>query len=315
MSDAFLSQVVVDDIVAETASVILLSLKRADGGTMQAFAPGAHVELLIPNGSRRCYSICSDPQDLSRYEIAVRRAPASRGGSAYLHDVVDICDVMLMSSPRPAFSLAADAKHHVLIAGGIGITPFMPMLHDLHRKGASYRLHYLTKSKDETCFLDRIARLAGQRLALHFPTPDSRFRVDTLGSLLHDRDTQIYCCGPRRLMDDLREAAFDAVRPVRFEAFVEPATTGIRAGNAFEIEIASSGRIIEVGETRTMLEALRESDIEVPSSCEHGICGTCILRYRHGEPVHRDGVLTDTMRRTHVAACISRAKGRLVLDL
>jgi ferredoxin-NADP reductase len=282
---------------------------------MDLFIPGAHVELQIPNGSRRSYSICSDPADLSHYMLGVLREPNSRGGSSYIHDRLEAGDVLLMSEPKSSLALSHDANRHIFIAGGIGVTPFLPMLRQLKHDGADFRFHYLAKDRESSCFLGELQQLADDRLTIYWSSTGERFETSRLTDIGRGSLTQVYCCGPKRLMDAVLEASIALPRPVRFETFAEAPVTGIYAGAPFEIEIGSTGKVVQVSDTQTMLEALRENGHDVASSCEHGICGTCLVRVLKGQPVHRDGVLTDELRKTFVAPCISRAKERLTLDL
>lgn len=315
MPDLTFHQVVISEIADEVPAVVSLRLQRANGQAMTPFAPGSHVELQIPNGSKRSYSICSDPADLSHYSLGVLLEPNSRGGSSFIHDSLEAGDVLLMSDPKASFALSKDATRHAFIAGGIGITPFLAMMHHLKREGADFTVHYLAKDQDRACFLSDVRQIAGDRLKTYWSGKGERFEPAQLESIGQDARTQIYCCGPRKLMDAVLAASQGMHRPIRFETFVETATTEIYAGNAFEVQIASSGKIVSVKETQTMLEALRENGQDVASSCEHGICGTCVVRVLKGNPVHRDGVLSEELRKIFVAPCISRSKERLVLDL
>ncbi|HEY0220183.1 MAG TPA: PDR/VanB family oxidoreductase [Afipia sp.] len=224
-------------------------------------------------------------------------------------------DILLVSDPKASFQLATDATRHVFIAGGIGITPFLPMLRKLKREGANFQIHYLAKAQESACFLAEVSQLSGERLTTYWSSTGERFQTSCFLDIGQDANTQIYCCGPKKLMDAVFEASTALAHPVRFETFAEASASAIYAGVPFEVQINSSGKIVPVAETQTMLEALRQSGHEIASSCEHGICGTCVIRVLKGNPVHRDGVLTDEMRKSLVAPCISRAKERLVLDL
>jgi ferredoxin-NADP reductase len=308
-------QVVVSEIADEVPAVVSLRLERNNGQPMMPFIPGAHIELQIPNGSRRSYSICSDPADLSHYTLGVLREPKGRGGSSYIHDRLEAGDILLMSEPKSTFGLSQDATRHVFIAGGIGVTPFLPMLRQLRRGGADFRFHYLAKDRQSSCFLAELQQLAGERLTIYWSSTGERFQTSCLADIGRGSLTQVYCCGPKRLMNAVLEASIWLKRPVRFETFAEAPVTGIYAGAPFEIEIGSTGRVVLVLDTQTMLEALRAGGYDVASSCEHGICGSCLVRVLKGQPIHRDGVLTDELRKTFVAPCISRAKERLTLDL
>jgi ferredoxin-NADP reductase len=314
-SDVTFHQVVVAEIADEVPSVVSLKLEKANRQPMASFEPGAHVELQIPNGTRRSYSICSDPSDHSHYLLGVLREPNSRGGSSYIHDTLGTGDTLLMSEPISSFQLSEEAANHVFIAGGIGITPFLSMLRKLNANDAEFSIHYLAKDFESSCFLEYIRSFAGDRLKVYWSRTGDRFKPASVGHIGRGRHTQVYCCGPKRLMGEVLAASICLERPVRFEAFEEAPAKGIYAGSPFEVEIGSSGNIVPVSETQTMLEALRQNGHDVASSCEHGICGTCLVRVLKGQPIHRDGVMTDELRKNFVAPCISRAKERLVLDL
>jgi vanillate O-demethylase ferredoxin subunit len=167
-SDVAFHQVMISEIADEVPAVVSLRLERSNGQPMSPFSPGSHVELQIPNGSRRSYSICSDPADLSYYLLGILRDPKSRGGSAYIHESLEAGDVLLMSEPNGSFQLANDAARHVFIAGGIGITPFLPMLRQLRRDGADFTIHYLAKDRESACFLSEVNLLAGERLTTYW---------------------------------------------------------------------------------------------------------------------------------------------------
>lgn len=308
-------QVTVAEIADEAPAVVSLKLERLNGQPMAPFEPGAHVELQIPNGTRRAYSICSNPADLSHYTIGVLREGSSRGGSAYIHEALETGDVLLMSEPKHAFALASGVEKHVFIAGGIGVTPFIPMLHRLRNEGHEFAFHYLARNREDACFFDQVEQLAGNRLTSYWSGQGNRFDATRLAELLAGPGVQAYCCGPKRLMDAVLQAAISLNAGVRFESFAETPSKGIYAGVPFEVEIASSGQVIAVGDTATLLEALHEGGHEVASSCEHGICGTCLVKYLRGDPIHRDGILDEETRKSLIATCISRAKDRLVLDL
>jgi ferredoxin-NADP reductase len=314
-SDVTFHQVVVSEIADEVPAVVSLKLEKANRQPMAAFEAGSHVELQLPNGARRSYSICSDPADRSHYMLGVLRKPYSRGGSSYIHDALEVGDTLLMSEPKSSFRLSDEAENHVFIAGGIGVTPFLPMLSDLRRRGVEFSVHYLAKDLESGCFLAELRRLAGERLKVYWSRTGERFDVSRLGYIARGLLTQVYCCGPSRLMSDVLTVSTCLQRPVRFETFEEAPAKGIYAGVPFEVEIASTGKVVQVSDTQTMLEALRQSGQDIASSCEHGICGTCLVRVLKGKPLHRDGVMTDEMRKTFVAPCISRAKEKLVLDL
>ncbi len=270
-SDLAFHQVVVSEIADEVPAVVSLRLERSNGQPMAPFIPGAHIELQIPNGSRRSYSICSDPKELSHYRLGVLREPKSRGGSSYIHDRLEAGDILLMSEPRSSFGLSQDAAPACFQPVASASRRFFRLLRQLGRDGADFRFHYLAKDRESSCFLGELQQLAGDRLTVYWSSTGERFQASRLADIGRGALTQVYCCGPKRLMDAVLEASIALPRPVRFETFAEAPVTGIYAGAPFEIMIGSTGKLVPVSDTQTMLEALRASGHE----------GRIILRARH----------------------------------
>ncbi|MCZ4313614.1 PDR/VanB family oxidoreductase [Comamonadaceae bacterium G21597-S1] len=294
-------------------------------GTLPPFTAGAHIDVELPaHGGTlvRQYSLCNDPHGARHYQIAVLRESASRGGSQAVHDTVAEGDLLHVSAPRNHFPLAADAPFHLLLAGGIGITPLLAMAEHLSHIGASYALHAASRSRAQAPFLERIA---GSGLAGHaqhyFSSGDGARRLDIDATLrAAPPGSHLYVCGPQRFIDAALDTAHALAWPearLHREYFAaEPVATAGDGG--FELEIASSGKVIAVLPQQTALQALNEAGLDIPSSCEQGVCGTCLTGVKSGQPEHRDLYLTDEEKAANdqFLPCCSRARSeRLVLDL
>lgn len=280
--------------------------------------PGSHVDVRLPDGRVRQYSLCGDPGDTSRYVVAVQRADAGRGGSVWLHDHWQPGTVAHVSAPRNHFRLAGAATHHLLIGGGIGITPLVAMAWHLERAGASFTLALLARDPARAPFLDELRSRHGRRLQVHLSQADPATRFDPEEALAAcGPGTHVYCCGPRRLTDAVRAAAAAAGWPedrVHTESFVPLADDG-SAREPFEILLKRSGRVVQVPARQSALEALRDAGCMVPSSCGIGVCGTCQCSVLAGQVLHRDVVLDGAARRHAMLPCVSRAVGQVTLDL
>jgi len=302
----------------EAEGITSVTLVDPSGQPLPTWKPGAHVALHLPNGLVREYSLCSDPQDSSKWVVAVLRTPDSRGGSTCVHDSLPVGAHIAVEGPRNAFHLE-EAPKHFLIAGGIGITPIITMARELHARGADWSPLYTGRSRQTMAFLADVERLPRERVHVH--VDDENGRYPDLKAILHAEDprTLVYCCGPTALMDAVAEGMEDPslLRLERFKAperELPPGTTD----EAFEVVLNSTGERIPVGPDETVLEALEAVGVTVPSSCTEGICGTCETKVLAGEVDHRDFLLTPE---EHEAAgtmmvCVSRCRGReLVLDL
>lgn len=278
--------------------------------------PGSHVDVRLPDGRVRQYSLCGDPQDASCYVIAVRRDDTGRGGSVWLHENLHPGKVAHVSAPRNHFPLAEGAPHHLLIGGGIGVTPLVPMAWQLQRRGASFALHALARDATQAPLVDELLGRHGERISVHLSRERGGRRFDAAAALAPcPPGTHVHCCGPRRLTDAVRAAA--AGRPdvhLHVESFVPLADDG-RVRQPFEMVLARSGRVLTVPAERSALEVLREAGCMVPSSCGIGVCGTCECALVDGEVLHRDVVLDGAARRRALLPCVSRGVGRVTLDL
>ena len=287
-----------------TPSICRFELRPADGGTLPPFAPGAHVNVRGPGGDVRSYSLTDGDEHV--YAISVARDPAGRGGSVALVDGTALGDTLTVSAPRNDFALLP-AKRHLLIAGGIGITPMRAMFHRLRAEGGAVRLLYLTRTEEETAYLSELrGSEPADQVVLHHSAAAGR--LDLWPHLAEPDDgARVYCCGPRPLMEEVRALTMHW-RPSRihFEDFAGVDPTG--DARPFRATWAPTGRTVEVGAGQTLLDALRAQGAEVPSSCRRGTCGTCRLRLVSGTALHRDLYLSEEERASFVMPCVSRAE-------
>lgn len=290
---------------------------EAEHGTLPGFSAGSHVLVHLPTPERslrNAYSLLGDPAEPQRYRIAVRLQDDSRGGSRFLHEQVQEGDRLQLSPPANLFALHSQAHHHLLIAGGIGITPFLAQIAELERRGASFELHYACRGGLTDAYRDELAARLGERFHAYDATAGERL---DLAALLGAQAlaTHAYVCGPQRLIDGVREAAAGLGWPqsrVHWEAFAAAAP-----GQPFVAELAASGRRIEVAADVSLLEALEQAGVAVPSLCRGGVCGQCTTRYLAGEVEHRDSVLDEAERTDQLMPCVSRGRcgSALLLDL
>ena len=291
------------------------------GRELPAFTAGAHLDVEVPGGFVRQYSLCNSPSDRRRYEIAVLDVEDGRGGSRAMHTQVRGDDTLWVSPPRNDFPLREDARRHLLVAGGIGITPIMSMLERLNSIQACYAVVYCTRSPQQTAFTDRLSRVAAGRLTLHHDYGDPERSLDIHALLATwEPDTHLYYCGPSGMMA-AAAAAHWPPESVHSEYFTAAPPPAAQAGSdlpdgAFEVELARRGVVLTVTADKTIVETLRDAGIEHETSCEAGVCATCRTRYLAGTPDHRDVILDDAERGEYLTICCSRsATARLVLDL
>ena len=288
-------------------------------GVLPTFQPGAHIDVHLPNGLIRQYSITNGPGQSSFYRIGVKLEPDSTGGSVCLHSTVREGDVLAISEPRNNFPLRRDSLRTILLAGGIGITPLVAMAQSLDHMELGFELHCFVQSEGHIAFRDVIDGL-GESVVRHVGLgPDET--VGEIRRLVAERPahTHLYVCGPGPMLEAVRREAAEAGWPddaVHFEYFKN--TTEIDDSSTFEVALARSALTLTVGAGRTILEVLREHGVSVPSSCEQGACGTCVATVLEGEPDHQDVHLNDSDHRAgdRMMTCVSRSKSdRLVLDL
>ncbi|MBR9828165.1 MAG: oxidoreductase [Oceanospirillales bacterium] len=290
----------------------------APQGTLATFSAGSHVTVhMDAAGIRRAYSLTSDPQQPDRYRIAVLLDENSKGGSAYMHTQVAEGDTLHLSPAENFFPLVHDHNSkHILIAGGIGITPFLPYLHELEREGLAFELHYCFRDGANAAFVEELRERVGERLFIYDNARDQRLDVATL---LEQQSAQshVYVCGPQPLIDAVIEQGNRILGEERthFENFGEVASDG----DAFEVHFQRSGFSLEIGEDMSILQAIEaDKRINIECLCRNGVCGTCETTILEGEADHRDNYLDDDEQNAQetMMICVSRAKGkRLVLDL
>ncbi|CAN7749797.1 PDR/VanB family oxidoreductase [Variovorax sp. LjRoot130] len=305
----------------EAQDICSFELVAADGGALPPFTAGAHIDVRLEGGLVRQYSLCNDSRETQRYQIAVLREPASRGGSRAMH-ALEPGKELDISAPRNHFALAPGANRHLLLAGGIGITPILCMAEHLGGEGAAFDLHYCTRSADRTAFVQRIhASAFAQRVQLHHDEGPAAQRIDIARVVANPQaGTHLYVCGPAGFMEAVLLAARAAGWPdaAMHREYFAGGATKCDADDAFEVQIASSGAVIRVASDQAVVAALAAAGVQVPVSCEQGVCGTCLTRVIGGTPDHRDMFLTEEERARgdQFTPCCSRSKSpRLVLDL
>lgn len=288
--------------------MVLLALRDPAGGPLPEWAPGAHVDLSPRPDLVRQYSLCGEVADRSSWRLAVLREPAGRGGSAYVHDCLEVGDRVRVSVPRNNFGLV-DAARYQFVAGGVGITPLLPMIETVSRRGADWRLLYGGRTRGSMAFLAQLA-VHGDRVGVRPQDETGLLDLTVLSEL--DPGTAVYCCGPEPLL-----AAVESRCP-QAALYVERFAPRPVSGAAFSVELARSGRTLEVPADRSILEVLTGAGVRVLSSCQEGTCGTCETEVLDGTPEHHDTLLTAEERAAGetMMICVSRsAGGRLVLDL
>ena len=308
-------QVRVRAIKWEAPGVLSLELTAPDLAPLPVFEPGAHVDLTLPDGTVRQYSLCGDPADTSHYRLGVRDIGGGQV-SGFIHRELRPGTLVTLSLPRNNFPLV-DSKRYIFIAGGIGITPLIPMMRQASAAGRPWTLLYCNRRDDAAPFVAEIGSLGGH-VSLH--SSESGTRLDLAQRLAQaEEDTLIYCCGPERLMTAVEEAT-QAWPPgsVRFEWFRPRARSADETSDSFEVVCQASGTTVTVRAGKSILDALFEAGIDVPCSCQQGICGTCETRVISGDVDHRDSILSEDERAANqsMMICVSRGRGsRLVLDV
>ena len=292
------------------AEIHLFELRALDGAALPPWTAGAHISVWSPNGSVRKYSLCNDPADTGRYEIAVKRDPAGRGGSVDLVDNTAAGDRLEITAPHNSFDLAAKAASFVFIAGGIGITPIMSMMRALNADGRRYKLYYLTRSRDHTAFAPELegGEFRGN-VVLHHDHGDPQSSYDLWPVLEKPTSAHVYCCGPRPLLEAVRDMTGHwSKAAIHFESFIDAGAAARPNDKPFTVRLARSGERVAVAPGVSILEAMREHGHDAPSSCESGTCGTCRTTLLEGEADHRDLVLMDDEKDTQIMICVSRAR-------
>jgi vanillate O-demethylase ferredoxin subunit len=315
--------VFVKAIVNEALGINSWELRSADNQELPAFTAGAHVDLLLSNELVRSYSLCNAQRERNRYLVTVFKDPASRGGSKLIHDAIRAGDRLRITAPRNNFPLLEDAGHSVFIAGGIGITPIYSMLQRLEELGRSWELHYTTRSPDVCAFLRELRELDLQkpgRVNFYFSRKSGPKMTDIASVIGRcPRDAHCYCCGPISIIRSFEVAVLAAARSreqihIEYFASAEPMATE----GGFTVTLRRSGKSFVIPPGKTILNELRDNNVQVPFSCSQGTCGTCELKVVDGIPDHRDAILTPAEKasnKTIMICCSGSKTPNLVLDL
>ena len=299
--------------------VFLFELRADDDGELPPFTPGSHITVTAPSGQKRRYSLCNDPAERNRYLIAVKQETTGRGGSLSFTRDIRQGDTVAVEPPANDFEMAkAEQKRLIFIAGGIGITPIRAMiLHCVRQGKTNFTLYYFTRTPAVMAFREEFSSHDYEgKVVLHHDNGDPDQGYDLWPVLEQQRGAHLYCCGPRGLMDAVRDMTGHwPDSAVHFEDFV-----GASAPHAddrpFEVRLAKSGTAYEVAANVSILDTLRRNGHMLASSCESGTCGTCRCRFTDGEPDHRDLVLSDDEKKREIMICVSRAKSAtLTLDI
>lgn len=304
--------------IARVAPAISEFTLSAVDTPLYPFSPGSHVVVELPATNRtikNAYSLISNPRDTQAYRIAVRLQETSRGGSKFMHESVAVGDELKITPPANLFAPQWVAKKHVLIAGGVGITPFMSYLPELLRRDADFELHYLYRGQSTGAYKEALALQLGARYFGY--DSDAGGKCDLAG-LFAERQlgTHFYICGPASLINGVKDLAAESGVPasaIHFEEFAAP-----QPGAPFEVEINATGQVVAVGAEQSMLEAMEAAAIVIPNLCRGGVCGQCVCKVQGGEVEHRDHFLSDAEKAagTAMMPCVSRAKSkRLVIEI
>ena len=310
----------VSKITREAQDIASFELVDPAGLELPPFTAGAHLDVRINDHTRRQYSLCNDPQERHRYVIAVLNEPAGRGGSRAMHEQVAVGSVLPVSAPHNRFPLAGrEARFHLLLAGGIGVTPMLAMIAELERRASPWHMHYCTRNPARTAFLDRLRPLiAAGKVELHHDDGDPARGLDIARTLAaFEIGAHVYFCGPPGFMHAAK-ASVSAWPPfnVHYEYFTATDDRTEAVNTPFRVKIKSSGQVFDIPADRSIVAVLRDNGFDIETDCEDGYCGTCITRYLDGEPDHRDTVLGEDERRRYAMICCARAKSpMLVLDL
>jgi len=294
----------------------LYEFTRLDGKPLPAYEPGAHIDLHLPNGLIRQYSLINAEPDPATYTVGIKRDPASRGGSRYVHDDLRVGKTLKISAPRNNFALVESAKHVVLFAGGIGITPIWCMVQRLEQLGRPWTLYYAARSRSDMAFLQSLEAMAPAQF--HFDDEAAGKFLDVTAIIAGTpKDTHLYCCGPTPMLKAFEAATTDWPREqIHVEYFTPKQEVDKKGG--FVVELARSGQEFVIPEGKSILQVLLDAGVDVDYSCELGICGACEQRVISGTPEHRDAILTEEEQasNTKVMICCAGCKSdRLVLDL
>lgn len=311
-------ELLVQQMTWEAERVISLGLVDPDGKPLPDWRPGAHLDLCLPNGVVRQYSLCGDPDDQGSYRVAVLREQVSRGGSSFVHDKLRVGQTVTVRGPRNNFTFVS-AQRYLFIAGGIGITPLLPMIRAADRGGADWRLLYGGRRRASMAFCEDLAGYGGHVVI----SPEDQYGLLDLDAWLAEPQpgTRVYCCGPEPLLAAVENLCRNWPQgTLQVERFApKPGNQyAPESERSFDVVCHRSGLTVKVPAGCSIMKALREAGLDVPSSCEEGICGTCETQIIEGAADHRDSILSDAERAANesLMVCVSRSLSDvLVLDI
>jgi ferredoxin-NADP reductase len=290
--------------------VVALTLADVGGGLFPSWTPGGHIDVVLPSGRRRQYSLCGPPGRRTDYRIAIRRIADGGGGSIEMHDALDVGDTVLFEGPRNAFYLGAAERDVLFVIGGIGLTPMLPMIQAAQQRGINWRAIYAGSSREYMPLLAEVVSVAPDRVTVW--ADDEHGRFATVDELLADAGptTAVYLCGPTAMLEAVRVARDEhADAPLHYERFSPPPVVG---GVPFELELARSRRLLSVPANRSALDVMLDHDPTTPYSCQQGFCGTCKVKVLAGQVDHRGRT---AVHDDEMLVCVSRATGdRVVID-
>ena len=306
----------------EALDICSFELVPADGGTLPRFTAGSHIDVHTPAGLVRQYSLCTTPDADGAYWIAVKKEPESRGGSKAMHETLEEGDTLHVSAPRNNFVLDETSEKTILIAGGIGITPILSMALRLEARGLPFELQYFSRSIAHTAFHEHLSQKKyADHVGFHYALEPESVRAYLRKYLWHRQaGAQLYLCGPRLFMDLVEQTAAITWPPesVHLEYFSADPASLAGPRDSFTVRLARTGGDYPIPADQSIVEALAAAGVSVPTSCEQGVCGTCLTGVLEGIPDHRDVFLTDEERAANdkMTPCVSRAcSAVLVLDL
>ena len=305
--------VLVDSVTPVGDGVVALRLVAADGSLLPAWTPGAHVDVLLPSGRQRQYSLTGDQQDRNAYTIAVREIVTGGGGSREVHTLRP-GQALTLHGPRNAFPFIPVEKY-LFVAGGIGITPIRPMIADAIARGADWQFVYTGRDRASMPFLAELEALEQSHPGRVHLRPDAEYGVPDGAEILDfaPDGAALYCCGPPPMIEAIRaQIPAEHIATLHYERFSAPPVIG---GSPFTVVLARTGHVVTVGSEQSALAAIREVLPDVAYSCQQGYCGTCPVGLLGGDVEHHDRCLTEDQQRNRMAVCVSRGSGRVTLDL
>ena len=305
----------------EAQGICTYELASTDGSALPAFSAGSHIDVHLPGGLIRQYSLCNHPDEQHRYLIGVLKDPASRGGSQSLHEQINSGDCLRISEPRNLFPLAHEARRSLLFAGGIGITPILCMAERLAHNGADFELHYCARSGERAAFVERLRNSSfADRVFMHFDEqPETAMNAAQV--LANPQPgTHLYVCGRGGFMQHVLDSARgqDWQEHALHREYFAAAPVDSSNDGSFSVKVGSTGQVFDIPADKTVVQVLESHGIDIPMSCEQGVCGTCLTRVLEGVPDHRDMFLTEEEQACNdqFTPCCSRSKSpMLVLDI